>query len=115
MRTAISSLRLLEPRAVREALVMLRDEGPLVPVAGCTDVYVNLNFGTSKDTRFLNIWPLHELRRIEVRDGLLSIGALATYTRIIRSPLVRKRLPSLAAASRAIGRGPSPKRRALRG
>ena len=25
---------------------MLRDEGPLSPLAGCTDVYVNLNFGT---------------------------------------------------------------------
>ena len=25
---------------------MLRDEGPLVPLAGCTDLYVALNFGT---------------------------------------------------------------------
>ncbi len=103
MRTAISTLRLLEPRSVREALVMLRDEAPCVPLAGCTDVYVNLNFGTSKDTRFLNLWPLDELRRIEIRGGLLSIGALATYTQMIRSPLVRKRLPILAAASREVG------------
>jgi CO/xanthine dehydrogenase FAD-binding subunit len=66
-------------------------------------VYVNLNFGTSKDTRFVNLWPLDELRRIEIRDGFLSIGALATYTQMIRSPLVRKRLPILAAASREIG------------
>jgi CO/xanthine dehydrogenase FAD-binding subunit len=103
MRTAISPLRLFEPRSVREALAMLRDEAPLVPLAGCTDVYVNLNFGTSRDTRFLNIWPLDELRKIEMRDGVLSIGALATYTQMIRSPLVRKRLPILAAASREIG------------
>ena len=26
---------------------MLRDEGPLTPIAGCTDVYVNLQFGTA--------------------------------------------------------------------
>ena len=103
MRTAISPLTLLEPKSLREALVLLRDEGPLVPLAGCTDVYVNLNFGTSKDTRFVNLWPLDELRRIEVRDGVLSIGALATYTQMIRSPLVRKRLPILAAAAREIG------------
>jgi CO/xanthine dehydrogenase FAD-binding subunit len=103
MRTAISSLTLLEPKSLKEALVLLRDEGPLVPLAGCTDVYVNLNFGTSKDTRFLNLWPLDELRKIEMRDGLLSIGALATYTQMIRSPLVRKRLPILAAAAREIG------------
>ena len=60
---------------------MLRDEGPLVPLAGCTDIYVNLNFGTLPQKRFLNLWPLDELRTIEMRDGALSIGALATYTR----------------------------------
>ena len=103
MRTAISTLTLLEPKSLREALVMLRDEGPLVPLAGCTDVYVNLNFGTLPQKRFLNLWPLDALRLIEMRGGVLSIGALATYTQIIRSPLVRRRLPILAAASREIG------------
>ena len=82
---------------------MLRDDGPLVPLAGCTDVYVNLNFGTLPQTRFLNLWRLEELRRIEMRDGALSIGALATYTQMIRSALVRRRLPILAAASREVG------------
>lgn len=103
MRTAISPLQLLEPRSVAEALRMLRDESALVPLAGCTDVYVNLNFGILPQKRFLNLWRLDELRRIEIRGGLLSIGALATYTRMIRSPLVRRRLPILAAASREIG------------
>jgi len=82
---------------------MLRDEGPLTPMAGCTDLYVALNFGTLKETRFLNLWRLVELRTIELRSSVLSIGALATHTDIIRSPLVRKRLPMLAAASREVG------------
>src|SRR5262249_35742272 len=43
------------------------------------------------------------LRTIALRDSVLSIGALATHTDIIRSPLVRKRLPMLAAASREVG------------
>jgi xanthine dehydrogenase small subunit len=103
VRTAISQLQLLEPRSLGEALRMLRDEGPLVPLAGCTDIYVNLNFGTLPQKRFLNLWALDELRRIEMRGGALSIGALATYTRMIRSALVRKRLPILAAASREVG------------
>ena len=98
-----STLRLLEPRSLKEALAMLRDEGPLIPLAGCTDVYVNLNFGTSKDTRFLNLWASTSCAGSRSDDGLLSIGALATYTEIIRSPLVRKRLPMLAAAAREIG------------
>ncbi len=82
---------------------MLRDEGPLVPLAGCTDVYVNLNFGTLPQKRFLNLWALDALRKIEMRGRVLSVGPLATYTEMIRSPLVRRRLPILASASREIG------------
>jgi xanthine dehydrogenase iron-sulfur cluster and FAD-binding subunit A len=45
VRTAVSSLELLRPRTLRDALRMMRDEQPLTPLAGCTDVYVGLNFG----------------------------------------------------------------------
>ena len=103
MRGSISNRRLFEPRSLRDALRMLRDEGPLVPMAGCTDLYVSLNFGTLKDTRFLNLWRLDALRKIETRGAGVSIGALATHTGIMRSALVGKRLPMLAAACREIG------------
>jgi CO/xanthine dehydrogenase FAD-binding subunit len=82
---------------------MMRDEGPLTPLAGCTDVYVGLNFGTLPAKKFLDLWPLDALRAIRLSGGVLSIGALATYTEIIRSALVRRRLPILAAAAREIG------------
>jgi CO/xanthine dehydrogenase FAD-binding subunit len=103
VRTAISPLVLLQPRSLRDALRMLREEGPLAPLAGCTDLYVGLNFGTLSGRRFLNIWGLDALRGIEVRGDVLRIGALATYSDIIRSADVRRRLPMMAAASREIG------------
>ena len=103
MQGSITNRTLLEPKSLREALRMLRDEGPLVPMAGCTDLYVSLNFGTLPATRFVNLWPLAELRAIRVRGDVLSIGALATYTDLIRSPLVRRRLPMLVAAAREVG------------
>ena len=99
----ISHRRLFEPRSLVDALRLLRDEGPLVPLAGCTDLYVSLNFGTLADGRFLNLWRLDEMRPIRMHGDLLSIGALATYTDLIRSPLVRTRLPMLVAAARDIG------------
>jgi CO/xanthine dehydrogenase FAD-binding subunit len=103
MQGSISNRTLLEPRSLRDALAMLRDQGPLTPMAGCTDLYVALNFGTLSETRFLNLWRLDALRRIDVRGAVLSIGALATHSAIIRSPLVGRRLPMLAAASREVG------------
>ena len=103
MREPLKARSLLDPRSLADALKMLRDEGPLTPLAGCTDLYVSLNFGTLKETRFLNLWRLDGLRTIQMRGDRLAIGALATHTDLIRSPLVRKRLPMLATAAREIG------------
>ena len=82
---SVANRRLLTPRTLRDALRMLDAEGPLVPMAGCTDLYVSLNFGTLKGTNFLNLWELDELRKIAVKGGVLSVGALCTYTSIIKS------------------------------
>lgn len=106
MRTAVSPLELLEPRSLTDALRLLRQaqgNGGLVPLAGCTDLYVAMNAGTLPAARFLNLAPLDDLRRIEVRGDQLSIGALATYTQMVQAPLVRRRLPMLVAAAREIG------------
>jgi len=103
MRTAISRLSLVEPRSLRHALRLMRDEAGLVPLAGCTDLYVALNDGALRATRFLNLWPIEELRVIEPRGPVLFIGALATYSSLIRSADVRRRLPMLVSAAREVG------------
>ena len=94
---------LLEPRRLAEALTLLHDEAGVMPIAGCTDVYVTLNFGALKATRFLNLWRLDELRGIAHRDGMLRIGALTTYSELIHSTLVNRELPMLVAAAREVG------------
>jgi xanthine dehydrogenase small subunit len=103
MRAAISPLILLQPRSLIHALRLLRDEGPLVPLAGCTDLFVGLNFGTLRDQRFLNIWPLDELRGISVEGNVLRIGATATWSTIAQSRVVQRRVPMLVSAAREIG------------
>ncbi len=103
MRGTVAGRDLLEPRSLADAVKMLRDEGPLVPMAGCTDLYVALNFGTLGPARFLNLWNLDALRGIGARGTTLRIGALTTFTEIIRSSVIRRRLPMLAAAAREIG------------
>ena len=59
MATSLSRLALLQPRSLDHALRMLRDEGPLVPLAGCTDLYVGLHFGTGPGQRFLEALAEH--------------------------------------------------------
>src|SRR5262245_40149827 len=91
MQSSVAKRTLFEPKSLIDALKMLRNEGPLTPMAGCTDLYVALNFGTLKDTRFLNLWRLSALRSIEIRRGALVIGALATFTDLMRSALVDRK------------------------
>ncbi len=103
MRAVVSSLALRRPSSLRDALQMMDDERPLMPLAGCTDVYVNLQFATASARSYIDLWPIPELRGIG-RDGpTLRIGALTTYSDLIASALVRRRLPMLVAAAREIG------------
>jgi xanthine dehydrogenase small subunit len=112
MRAAISSLEMLEPRSLDEALDMMRERAPVIPLAGCTDVYVELNAGRVPGHRYLNLGRLDVLRGIDLvgpsgssgPDGdVLRIGALATFTELIESRLVTERLPMLVAAAREVG------------
>lgn len=103
MRTALSPLHLFTPVDLPHALALLRDEGPLVPLAGCTDLYVALNFGTMPARRFLDLRALRPLRGIRRARGGLTIGALTTFAELGRSPLVRRHAPSLAEAARQVG------------
>jgi CO/xanthine dehydrogenase FAD-binding subunit len=102
MRTVVSALDLARPTSLDQALRTLREE-ERTPLAGATDLYVALNFGTLETNRFLDLWALDELRGISVRGDTLVLGALVTYTALIRSPLVAVRLPMLVEAAQLVG------------
>ena len=102
MRIGTSTLEMRKARSLDEALSILATE-PRMPIAGATDVYVGLNFGTLHEKKYLDIWSCDELRGITLKNGSLSIGALATYTDIIRSREVQERVPMLVDASRLVG------------
>jgi xanthine dehydrogenase small subunit len=100
----MSELDVRTASSLDEALMILRDE-KRTPLAGATDLYVNAQFGTLVPRKFLDIWKVKELRHIRMgEDGqALVIGALATYTDVIRSYLVHDRLPMLVTAARLVG------------
>ena len=102
MRIATSTLETRKERSLDDELSILATE-PRMPIAGATDVYVGLNFGTLHEKKYVDIWACDEMRDIAVRGDALSIGALATYTDMIRSKEVNERVPMLVAASRLVG------------
>ena len=103
MPAIVNKMSLVRPRSLKAALSLLTSDPTLTPIAGCTDVYVGLHFGTMPQKRFIDLWRLKELHGISVDRDVLRIGALSTYTEIIGSKLVQKRVPMLVAASREVG------------
>ena len=103
MPVRVDTLTLERPRSLKAALLLLARDPALTPIAGCTDVYVSMQFGTTQQQRFIDLWNLDELRGITVKGDVLRVGALTTYTELIDSKVVNKRLPMLVAASREVG------------
>ena len=87
-----------------DAYAVLAERGDRVRViAGGTDLMVLMNAHQLAATDFLDIWGVRELRGVSDEGDHLRIGALTTYTELIRSPLVQQSAPALVAASRTIG------------
>ncbi|MGH9855742.1 MAG: FAD binding domain-containing protein [Blastocatellia bacterium] len=94
----------LSPTSLDEAYKLLAERGPGAKIiAGGTDLMVLMN-GRLLDTKeFVDIWRLNELRGIRDEGETIRIGALTTYTQLIKSPLIQQYIPALAEASRTIG------------
>jgi carbon-monoxide dehydrogenase medium subunit len=94
----------VSPTSLDEALRLLAATDGLRPIAGGTDLMVQITGELAPPPeRVLDIWKLDELRGINLEDGHLTIGALATYTDIRNSAEVAANLPALAECAATIG------------
>ena len=73
----------LLPRTLAEALDVKAAHPDVVPIAGGTDLMVDLNFDRRRPGSLMDISRLPELAVWRREDGHLFLGAGLTYTRII--------------------------------
>lgn len=90
----------LAPRSLEEALEMKAARPEAVPIAGGTDLMVEVNFGRLRPQAFLDVGGLPELQVVRRENGHLFLGAGVTYDRIVHD-LVD--FPPLVQASRSVG------------
>ena len=81
---ASNSMEVLQPTTLREALDAKAAHPEAVPIAGGTDVLVELNFDRRRPVTLLDLTRVEELTQHERTDGHVRLGAGVTYTRIIR-------------------------------
>jgi CO/xanthine dehydrogenase FAD-binding subunit len=94
-------MEFLRPASWAEALGAKAAFPDAVPVAGGTDVMVELNFDRHRPGALLDLTRVSELREWSYDDGQVVLGAGVTYTRVIDE--LGEVLPGLAMASRTVG------------
>jgi CO/xanthine dehydrogenase FAD-binding subunit len=91
----------LVPTTWADALVAKAEHPDAVPVAGGTDVMVEINFDHRRPPALLDLTRVPELREWAGEDGRIRLGAGVTYARVIDE--LGDVLPGLAMAARTVG------------
>jgi CO/xanthine dehydrogenase FAD-binding subunit len=101
-------MEFLQPQSWDEALAAKAAMPAAVPIAGGTDVMVELNFARRRPPALLDLGRVAELRGWASVDGRLRVGAGVTYAELTgerdrSSASLAARLPGLAMAARTVG------------
>lgn len=104
MRAYVPAYQLTTPASLDEALALIGNEpGTWKPFAGGTDLMVLLEAGKLPHRNYVNIWPLRELRGIEISSDYVTLGALTTYTEVQTNDVLRREFPMLCQAASETG------------
>ena len=104
MRSNVPAYEMRVPKSVVEVLdVLAAEPGVWRPFAGGTDLMVLFEAGKLDHRRFLSIWRLPELRGIWSTAEVVTLGALTTYTDVLRHEALSREFPLLAEAARNTG------------
>ena len=96
-----TAVEVLQPDSWEEALELKAAHPDAVPIAGGTDLMVELNFDRIRPLVILDLTRIPELTGWALENGRLRVGAGVTYARLIDE--LGDRLPGLAIAARTVG------------
>lgn len=93
----------LRAQSVNQAVRLLAENPGSIPIAGGTDILVQIREGHPGLDRLVDINGLAELRRIELTpEGDLVIGSGTTFTDLLTDPLIAGHAPILVDAARDV-------------
>jgi xanthine dehydrogenase small subunit len=96
-------VRLVRPASLSDALARLAADPTLRPIAGGTDLMVQVTADPSRRRPLLDLSALDDLRVITVERGELVLGALTTWEELRHSPIVSGILPVLTEVAASMG------------
>jgi carbon-monoxide dehydrogenase medium subunit len=94
----------LRPRTLPESLAMLAEQAPdVMPLAGGTNLIVELRDGHSFPKRLMDVSRLRELRGIRRNDEHIVIGGGTTITELLEHPLIAEHGRAVREAAAMLG------------
>ncbi len=104
MRTYLPDIEMRKAASVADALALLHDEpGVWTPFAGGTDLMVLMEAGTLRPGRYLSLWGIDELRGVRVSRDAVTIGALTTYSDVLRDGVLGAEFALMGCAAAQTG------------
>jgi CO/xanthine dehydrogenase FAD-binding subunit len=94
-------MEFFRPAGWTDALAIKAAHPGALPIAGGTDVMVDINFDRVRPDALLDLTLVRELAEWATDDGVVRLGAGVPYARVISE--LGARLPGLALASRTVG------------
>ncbi|HJN06671.1 MAG TPA: xanthine dehydrogenase family protein subunit M [Bacteroidales bacterium] len=99
----ISDFNYFRPKSIKEATTLLENSDDGAPIAGGTDLLVEIKQGLRHHEDIISLTDIEELKIIsEVPEGIF-LGAGLTHNELISSTIIINKLPAIAQAASKIG------------
>jgi len=99
----ISDFNYFRPKLLKEAIAMLENSNDGAPIAGGTDLLVEIKQGLRHHEDIISLNDIEELKIISENTKGIYIGAGITHNELIFSTVIKEKLPAIAQAASKIG------------
>lgn len=99
----IPDVEVHRPKSLEEALRYVQELPDAKPLAGGTDLIIELREGACEARNLVDLTHVKELDYIRESGGMIHIGAMTHHTDIVTSDLIKSKAPVLSEAAHLVG------------
>ena len=99
----IEDFNYYKPQSIKEACKLLEQSENGAPIAGGTDILVEIKQGLRHKKEIVSLSGIDALKNIREDNNRIEIGAGVTHNEVVLSPLIQKYFPSVTEAAAKIG------------
>ena len=99
----VQEFKYFKPKTIKEAVSLLLGHKNSFVLAGGTDLVGELKSGMVSPGAIIDIKGIAKLTGIDFKGNILKIGALVTFSDLIKSGVIRERFPLILEMAKTVG------------